>query len=219
MKPLNKIKTTWSSELAYAVGLIATDGCLYKDGRHLAFVSKDLQLIKTFNKCLGLKVKIARKKGGFVNSSFAYWVQFGDVNFYRFLVSLGLTPRKSKTIGELKIPNLYFFDFLRGSFDGDGTFYSYWDKRWKSSFMFYLSFASASKEHLVWLREKTNRLLSLKGELKKFPYAGVYKLNYAKKEGLKIIERMYSNSQEIRLERKYKKVYTALAIDKKIFKN
>jgi len=54
----------------------------------------------------------------------------------------------------------------------------------------------------------------LKGELKKFPYGGVYKLNYAKKEGVIIIKKMYLKSQHLRLERKYKKVYTALAINK-----
>ena len=70
MKPLNKIKTIWSPELAYAVGLIATDGCLYKDGRHLAFVSKDLQLIKIFMKCLGLKVKISKKESGYIKEKF-----------------------------------------------------------------------------------------------------------------------------------------------------
>ena len=61
MKPLNKIKIQWSPKLAYAIGLMATDGNLSKDGRHLAFVSKDLQLIRTFKNCLGLKVKIAKK--------------------------------------------------------------------------------------------------------------------------------------------------------------
>ena len=81
--------------------------------------------------------------------------------------------------------------------------------------MFYVSFASASLTHLVWLRRKINELLGLKGELKKFPYSGVYKLNYAKKEGMVVIKKMYLNSQDLRLERKYKKVYTALAIDKK----
>jgi hypothetical protein len=37
----------WSPRLAYAVGLIATDGCLYGDGRHIAFISKDEDLMRT----------------------------------------------------------------------------------------------------------------------------------------------------------------------------
>ncbi len=215
MKPLNKISTIWSAELAYAIGLIATDGCLYNDGRHLAFVSKDLQLIKSFKVCLGLKVKIAEKESGFKRGVYAYWVQFGDVIFYNFLLNIGLAPQKSKTLGAIKIPDEYFFDFLRGSFDGDGTFYSYWDKRWKSSFMFYLEFLSASKAHLEWIRIQCRRLLNVHGHMNEYLSAGVYHLKYAKKEAMNIIGKMYYKKGLPMLERKHKKVYNALAINKK----
>ncbi len=214
MKPLNKIKTDWSPQLAYAIGLIATDGCLYKDGRHLAFVSKDLQLINTFKNCLGLKVKIAKKQSGFKEGSYSYWVQFGDVVFYRFLVSIGLTPAKSKTMKEIGIPNEYFFDFLRGSFDGDGSFNSYWDKRWESSFLFYLSFTSASLRHLTWLRKTLEELIGTKGHINLSFNTRAYQLKYAKREASLIFKKMYHSPNIPRLERKYKKVYNALAINK-----
>ena len=68
-------------------------------------------------------------------------------------------PRKSLTMGKLKIPNKYFFDFLRGCFDGDGCFYSYWDPRWRSSHMFYLEFVSASKKHINWLQNELKKKL------------------------------------------------------------
>jgi intein-encoded DNA endonuclease-like protein len=200
-----KIKTEWSRKLAYAVGLITTDGNLSKDQRHMTFVSKDLVLVKTFSKCLGINNKISLKRGGFTNSQLSSFVQFTNVKFYNFLLSIGLMPAKSKILKQITIPNKYFFHFLRGHFDGDGTFYSYWDKRWKSSFMFYLSFASASLSHIVWLRKKINELSGLKGELKKLPYGGVYKLNYAKKEGAAIIKKMYANSTSLRLLAKIEK--------------
>ena len=215
MKPLNKIKINWSPELAYAVGLIATDGNLSKDGRHMTFISKDMELIKTFQNCLGIKVKIAKKQSGFKKDSFGYWVQFGDVNFYKFLNSIGLTFAKSKTMGKLKIPDKHFFDFLRGSFDGDGTFYSYWDKRWASSFMFYLVFISASLKHVEWIRGEINKLLAVKGHVSRFAHAKAFQLRYAKRESKIIFKKMYYTPNIPRLERKYKKVYTALAIDKK----
>ena len=75
-------------------------------------------------------------------------VQFKNVLFYEFFISTGLTPRKSKTLGALKIPEKLFWDFLRGAYDGDGSSYAYWDKRWRSSFMFYTCFVSASKVHI-----------------------------------------------------------------------
>lgn len=215
MKPQNKIKTNWSPKLAYAIGLIATDGCLYKDGRHMAFVSRDLQLIKVFMKCLGLKNKISRKESGFLKGSYSFWVQFVDVNFYKFLLSIGLTPAKSKTMGKIEIPDKYFFDFLRGSFDGDGTFYSYWDKRWASSFMFYLVFISASLKHIEWLRGEIKKSLAVSGHISRFAHTKAFQLRYAKGESALIFKNMYHAGNVPRLDRKYKKVYTALAIDKK----
>ena len=56
----------WSTELAYIVGLLATDGNLSSDGRHINFTSKDVQLLKTFKKCLKLKNKIGLKNSGFL---------------------------------------------------------------------------------------------------------------------------------------------------------
>ncbi|MBU2540255.1 hypothetical protein KJ786_03805 [Patescibacteria group bacterium] len=55
MNPIRKSKPRWSQNISYAVGLLATDGCLYNDGRHIDFTSKDIQLIKTFKACLNLK--------------------------------------------------------------------------------------------------------------------------------------------------------------------
>src|SRR3989338_5658815 len=94
-----------------------------------------------------------------------FCVQLKNVLFYRFLTSVGLTPNKSKTIGPLKIPGDFFFDFLRGVFDGDGSTYSYWDPRWKSSFMFYTEFASASPNFINWLREEIRLHVGLRGHM------------------------------------------------------
>lgn len=143
----------WSANLAYAIGLIARDGSLSKDGRHIDLTSKDLDQLNAFKNILDLKVKIAPKSDGRSDRKY-YRVQFGNVKLYRFLIKIGLMPNKSKMLGSLKIPNRFFRDFLRGHFDGDGSSYSYWDKRWKSSFMLYLRFTSASSKHLQWLRDQ-----------------------------------------------------------------
>ena len=66
MKRLNLVKIEWSPEFAYAIGLLVTDGSLSKDGRHINFSSKDLDLIETFMACLQLKNKISRKGSGSV---------------------------------------------------------------------------------------------------------------------------------------------------------
>lgn len=187
MKRLNPIKIEWSPEFAYAIGLLVTDGSLSKDGRHINFTSKDGELVETFKDCLGLKNTVGRKGSGSVKEKRYYQVQFGDINFYRFLLGIGLSPTKSKTIGEIDVPDKYFFDFLRGHFDGDGSCYSYFDPRWKNSFMFYVVFASASKRHIDWLREKIQLLAGLKGHLVGGKSKVCYEIRYAKRESLALI--------------------------------
>ncbi|MDP2668467.1 MAG: hypothetical protein Q8P07_01365 [bacterium] len=211
MKPLRKIKIIWSPNLAYAIGLITTDGCLSGDGRHIDFTSKDMILIKTLLKCLGIRNKIGRKTSGYSGRKQGR-VQFGDVIFYRFMLGIGLTPAKSKTMADLDIPQKHFFDFLRGHFDGDGTFYSYFDKRWKNSFMFYTVFISASKAHIDWLRGRLNTLLKIKGHITHDPKKGAYQLKYAKRESMEILREMYYNLDVVCLKRKRHKVEKALGV-------
>jgi len=65
----------WTNELAYAAGLIATDGCLVDDGRHIAFTSKDHDLMETFLGCVGhVAARISLKTG----LGIAYQAQLGD---------------------------------------------------------------------------------------------------------------------------------------------
>ncbi len=214
MKPRRKEKIKWSTELAYAVGLITTDGSLSIDKYHIVLVSTDIQLLRTFKRILNLKNKIALRKDTRTGRKDCYYIQFGDIVFYKWLLELGLTPNKTKTIGELKIPDKYFFDFLRGHFDGDGSCYSYWDPRWKSSFMFYVIFTSGSLKHLQWLKNQINHSLGITGHLGS---AGkrVWLLRYPKEKSKKIIARMYYKKNLPCLKRKYEKLTRILKIDKK----
>lgn len=211
MRPKEHISRVWCPRLAYAIGLLATDGSLSRDGRHIDMTSKDKDQLENILECLGIENRIGEKSSG--SSKRRCWrVQFGDVLFYRFLVDIGLTPAKSKIMGALAIPQKYFFDFLRGAFDGDGTFYSYWDPRWKSSFMFYTVFISASSSHIDWLRKKLSSQLNIRGHITHDNRKSTYQLKYAKKESLKILKKMYHNCEVPCLERKHLKIRKTLGM-------
>lgn len=181
----------------------------------MSLTTKDLEQAKNFKKCLGLEVKIGKKFSGEEKSNICLHVQFGDIIFYEFLKSIGLTSAKSKTIGKIKVPDEYFFDYLRGCFDGDGSFHSYWDPRWRSSHMFYLVFCSASMEHVLWLQKKNMIMLGVHGHTTKAQKSSVYCLKYAKKEALEIIRKMYYNPEVVCLSRKRLKIMAAIRIEKK----
>lgn len=215
-KPKGKVKLVWSVNFAYAIGLIVSDGSLSKDGRHISFVSKDIDLIHTFLKCLNIQSSIGEKVSGQVSRNKCYVVQIGDVLFYSFLVKIGLMPNKSKILGEISLPDKFIFDFLRGTFDGDGSFNSYWDPRWRSSHMFYLSFSSPSLKHIGWIRKKIFEKTKLLGHISKSKSKNsIYNLRFAKKEAVVIIEKMYYNSSVLFLKRKKDKIDGALNVEKK----
>lgn len=219
-KPKRIIDETWTANLAYAVGLIATDGCLANDGLLIDLSSKDEEQLLNFSKCLGVNFHIGKKQNG--NGNQCLRIQFKNRFFYDFLLSIGLTPKKSLTMGKLTIPKKYFFDFLRGCFDGDGCFYSYWDPRWKSSHMFYLEFVSASKKHIDWLREELQNQTSIVGHIAQDGKKSTYQLKYGKKESLEIIKKMYYSPNVVFLSRKFDKIKKALEVEEKqqkLYKN
>ena len=200
-----------SPEAAYAIGLIATDGNLSKDGRHIDLTSKDRQQLTNFLRCFKLKVKITSKSSGYSKKRVPR-LQFSNVKLYKFFISIGISPAKTKTLAALKIPDKYYFNFLRGHFDGDGCFYSYWDKRWPNSYMFYLVFNSGSFKHIKWLQNINQRLLGVKGHIYADPNQTTYSLKYAKSESLPLLRKMYHTIGIPCLERKRLKIIKALAI-------
>lgn len=211
-KPKGKVVLVWSPEFAYAIGLIVSDGNLSPSGRHISFISKDLEMVENYILALKIDVRIGKKSSGHQSEKKYYVVQFGDVLFYDFLFQIGLMPNKSKIIGKVDVPAEYFFDFLRGLFDGDGCTHSYFDPRWRSSFMFYTIFASSSPKHIAWLQKEIAALLCIKGHITKSKGNAAFQLKYAKKESLLLLRTMYKNQQVLCLSRKRLKIEAMLRI-------
>lgn len=161
---------------------------------------------------MNINYTVGRKSNGPLKEKIYYTVQIGDVVFFDFLKSIGLFPNKSKTIAELAIPEEYFLDFLRGSFDGDGCTHSYWDKRWKSSFMFYTIFVSASEKHILWIRAEIFSRIGIRGHITKSKNQACYQLKYAKRESVLLLKRIYYSDTLLHLPRKKLKIDRMLAI-------
>lgn len=193
----------WSPEIAYAVGLIVSDGSLSIDGRHITFTSADWDLIETFCRCLELTNRITKvpRSGNIVHSS--YRVQFSDVTFYEWLLEIGLLSNKRGKLGRLNIPDVVFADFLRGWFDGDGSILTYIDRSnmcKKEEYIYrrlYIRLYSTSRKHLEWIRETLQRLLGTRGGLNRDARSAkrgggvIWRLQYAKKDSLRLLSWMY----------------------------
>lgn len=201
--PLHQAQTlnddiSWSPNLAYAVGLIATDGNLSGDGRHLSLTSKDRDLLETFRACLDISAAITPHVSG--HGSVGLRVQWGDRRFYGWLVGIGLTPAKSLTLRPLAIPDAVFADFVRGCIDGDGSVTVYVDtyntdrsERYVYERL-YVSLVSASHVFLDWMQATIYRIFSLKGSITVRRTEGrspIWKLCYAKSESIELLRRIY----------------------------
>ncbi len=201
MKPKGR-PVRWNREIAYVVGLITTDGNLSIDGYHLEMTSNDIQLLDTFKRCLGIKNKIAAKFSTYTGKKSCYRVQFGNVILYKWLLNLGLMPNKSKKLGVLKIPDKYFFHFLRGHLDGDGCIRKYQDPIYPNSKRLYIRFFSASPRHIQWIQKKIKLLLGIEGYTR-HEVTGLL-LSFAKKDSLKLLPYLYPTKNVPCLKRKYK---------------
>lgn len=192
----------WNHEIAYISGLIASDGCLVNDGRHINLTSSDVDLLETLRSLLKLSGPVKQKPNGYGGTG--YYVQFSDVALYDFLYEAGIKPAKSKTIEAIDVPDKFYADFLRGYFDGDGCIYGFWDRRWPNSLMYYTEYASASLKFLKWLQSKNSKLAhTADGRIKQS--TRVYALSYAKLDSQKLYSFMYHDLTLPFLSRKHNK--------------
>ena len=200
----------WSSEMAYVVGLTATDGCLVSGRRAINFKSGDRQLVETYLALLGRtnRIKLQRTRTG----GSAYFTQFHDSALYEWFRSVGLTPRKSLTLGAISVPDEFLLALVRGLLDGDGSVinktYRADTGRRDDYYWEYLitSFNSGSRAHLDWLSGRLFNLLGLKSAVseltttrpRRHPYFG---LRFGKRASLVLLPLLYSTGAPC-LERK-----------------
>lgn len=200
----------WSAEIAYAVGLVATDGCLAGSRTRIDFTSCDLDLVETFLRCVGRPdghIWAEKGKRGPV-----YRARFGDLELYRWLESVGLTPRKSLTLASLAVPVEFIAPAIRGLIDGDGSVECYVHKPIKKVDRTYgyqrliVSFSSASRVHCEWVQEVLRQRLKLRGAIHtspRQPHHDMHQLKYGKHDSIKLLTWVYENSENVRLERKF----------------
>ena len=189
----------WDPLTAYAVGLIATDGCLIEQGRAIAFVSQDAQLVETLLRCLGREPKYRMQRTRLGREIYRFQVK--DAVLYRWLEHVGLTPRKSLTLGPIDVPEALFPHLVRGLLDGDGSIIN---KVWRADTSrqsdyyyewFRAQFVSASRDHIDWLHARLRSALGLRGWIGTRTTAGrhpTHKLVFGKHDSIALLAWLYA---------------------------
>ena len=173
-------------------------------------MSGDFDLLEVFKRCIPRAGRIGR------HGPNCWHVTVSSVDFYRWLQSIGLTPAKSLTLGGIDIEDSLLVDLARGLMDGDGSIENYvhhpgGNVRRYPNYRYerlMVSFHSASRDHLVWLRGSLKRVMAIDGAILKQQEKDrpnpLYELRYGKHASLALLPRMYADPASPRLERKWK---------------
>ena len=207
----------WSSEMAYVLGLIYTDGNLHvrkdKSGYEigiLSFAQKDRELVEKFLKLMDCDAKIMYKKKKVLENTTAgalYYFSIGNNELTVDLTKLGLTPNKSLDMKFPSIPKQYLRHFIRGIFDGDGSVYLERKKLLK------IKFSSGSLDFMKCLME----ILVKEGFPKRTIYGSkkikpnALEIRYEANQAVKFYNYFYSSvSSDIFWTKKYNIFYNYL---------
>jgi hypothetical protein len=112
---------TWNPTMAYVLGFIYADGCVYisERGSYLSVTSIDEHIIVNIKRWMGSDHAIVKTIFA-DNRQPRFTLRIGNKEIYTDLLKLDVYPNKSLTVRMPDIPPFVFKDFLRGCFDGDG---------------------------------------------------------------------------------------------------
>ena len=127
--------SAWSAEMAYVLGVIYTDGNVYREtgserqrkriGR-LQMSQKEPELLEKVLGLMECNVRIFfvnEKRYGNIVSGERYQFMITNDKLYDDLLKFGITPNKSLTLQFPDVPREYVRHFVRGCWDGDGSVY------------------------------------------------------------------------------------------------
>ena len=187
----------WTKEMAWTFGLWIADGDMSKNSNQISFTSKDCDLLETVKSNLESDHKILKEKNNI------YRFKFCNKTIYNDLLNRGGTPAKSLTIQFPEVPDEFLPDFIRGEFDGDGYNYIYKNKYLVSGFCGNMNFLSTLKDKI----EKHANIETGKLYSDKRCDQRVRQLIYNDKKAIALCDYIYQDSENLRLERKFKIYY------------
>lgn len=174
----------------YWLGYLISDGNVAKNSNTISFyTSTDLDHLKNIFKFLDTKLKISK-------NNTCYSIGFSNKEVKEYLISIGITPNKSKTL-KLKIE--LNKDILRGVFDGDGSISQNIPKITCAS----KDFVKQIEEFLI--KNNINPVIGIKDKNKN----NCWDIRIKGDDRFKFFELLYKNST-IFMPRKHEKYRTAL---------
>jgi len=200
--------SNWSSEMAYVLGLIITDGCLSRSGT-VSLCINDKDLLEKVRNLIGAAhaVKYYGYQKGLYSFSFSRQKICADLN------RLGIYSNKSLNVRFPEVPDAFLLNFIRGIFDGDGSVF--FEKR-SPKLPLRASFVSGSKSFIEALESKLRGLGMPKRNIyqQKTKNAISYMIRYAHEDSVRLFNLIYDHEameKGLYLARKYSKFLTGMS--------
>lgn len=187
----NPFEDLKNPDVQYWLGMLATDGAIFKDRITLCLQEQDVTHIDKY--ILFLKGSNMYKFKSVKDKKFiSYGANFRNINVVNFLDSLGITTKKSYT---LDYKYTFNTDFLRGVIDGDG----YIRKNHSE-----ISVSTASEIFANQIKSFIIQNYNVNCTVRK-PNPNMYCVGvYGRKQVEKVLDILYLNANTY-LERKYEK--------------
>jgi hypothetical protein len=111
----------WSPEMAWALGLLLTDGHIHGNNVKLALV--DIDLLEKVKNLLNLSKPIITSQQSYDKSKLIHYLAFSSRRMREDLNKLGFIEKKSLKLLFPEVPAEYKRHFIRGCWDGDGSIF------------------------------------------------------------------------------------------------
>ena len=195
---------TWSSDMAYVLGFMYADGNVVetKRGNHyVAIYSADKPIMFAMRRAFKAEHKISARIS---MTGCVYRIQIGSQEWFSDIAKLGLFPNKMKRLVLPKVPRVFFGDFIRGYFDGDGNVWSGFinKKRKTPTRVIQAVFTSGAHDYLVSLRNALAQQGIRGGGLYVSKKGAYSRLILSTLDALKLYEIMYNGPHALHLKRK-----------------
>ena len=195
---------TWSSDMAYILGFMYADGNILKTKRgnhYISIYTADEPLLVSMRKCMRSNHKISLRCS---SGGKTYRIQIGSMEWFKDVGKLGLFPNKTMRMQLPHVPDIFFGDYVRGYFDGDGNVWvGLVHKDRKTALKtIQVAFTSGSRKYLESLQSTLKKRGLIGGSLH-VPQKGNYaRLMFSVRDAFKLYEIMYNSPHKLYLKRK-----------------
>ena len=194
----------WTSDMAYILGFLYADGNVTKTKRGTHFIaiySADREILVKMRKAFGSNHLLSARRS---STGCVYRIQVGSKEWFDDVATLGLFPNKVKRMVLPNIPAIFFADFVRGYFDGDGNVWTGINNKHRTMppLVIMTAFTSGSHDFLKALHQALLGVGLCGGSLYRIKGKNCSRLLLSVRDSLKLYRIMYNGRHKLYLKRK-----------------